>query len=185
MNSKNWLVYQHTLPNGKVYVGITKRKVNLRWNRGNGYKTCPKFYNAICKYGWNNIKHEILFYSLDAVSAAILEIAMIKHYKGLNLSLNITNGGQGQLGIRRFNKSNPFYKHNHSKESIEKIKLAQVGSNNSMFGTKAPIAIKVNNKYLTEYAKELNVSYRAFYLYYIRHGRSVDKTVEFYNNKLV
>lgn len=185
MNSKKWLVYQHISPNNKFYVGITKRNVKIRWNNGKGYKTCPKFYNAICKYGWLNIKHEILFCNLDCLTAILIEKALIKHYKNLKLSYNITNGGQGQLGIKKIKKQNPFYKHTHTKQTIEKIRLSQLGLNNSMYGTKSPIAIKVNNKYLTEYAKEINVSYKPFYLYYMRHNRNLQKTIEFYKNKLV
>lgn len=39
---------------GKKYIGQTKQKVEKRWNRGKGYKTSSKFYNAINKYGWDN-----------------------------------------------------------------------------------------------------------------------------------
>lgn len=50
-----YTVYKHTCPNGKVYIGITKRNVEKRWLNGKGYERQPHFYNAILKYGGDNI----------------------------------------------------------------------------------------------------------------------------------
>lgn len=60
MACKDYCVYKHTLPNNKVYIGITKQIPSLRWANGRGYKHSNYFYNAILKYGWLNIRHEIL-----------------------------------------------------------------------------------------------------------------------------
>lgn len=60
-----YTVYKHTSPNGKVYIGITKLSVERRWQEGKNYKTSNHFNNAIKKYGWDNIKHEILFTGLS------------------------------------------------------------------------------------------------------------------------
>lgn len=81
-----------------------------RWNGGRGYKTCIYFYNAILKYGWDNIKHEILFTDLEEKRAKSLEIELIRHYKSLGISYNMTNGGDGYLG------------YNPSKETRNKIR---------------------------------------------------------------
>ena len=54
-----YVVYKHTTPSGKVYIGITGLKPERRWRNGNGYKDNEHFYRAILKYGWDNIKHEI------------------------------------------------------------------------------------------------------------------------------
>ena len=56
---KTWSVYVHVFPNGKRYVGITGRPVKERWKNGSGYHG-QVVENAIKKYGWDNIKHEIL-----------------------------------------------------------------------------------------------------------------------------
>lgn len=57
----NGVIYMHTSPSGKHYIGQTKQKINNRFRSdGSGYKQCRVFYNAIKKYGWNNFKHEIL-----------------------------------------------------------------------------------------------------------------------------
>lgn len=95
---KRWILYRHTSPSGKVYIGITSKTANKRWNNGRGYSNCTYFYNAILKYGWDNIKHEILFTDLDENRAKGLEIELIKHYKSLKISYNMTNGGDGYLG---------------------------------------------------------------------------------------
>lgn len=56
----NYYVYKHSTPNNKVYIGITKQNPNRRWRNGHGYKDSHLFFNAIIKYGWLNITHEIL-----------------------------------------------------------------------------------------------------------------------------
>jgi group I intron endonuclease len=93
-----WLVYKHTSPSGKVYIGITSQNPQSRWNKGKGYKGCIKFFNAILKYGWDNIEHTILADNLTKEEAETVEKSLISHYKSLNLSYNITDGGEGRLG---------------------------------------------------------------------------------------
>lgn len=95
---KKYILYKHTSPSGKVYIGITSKKANKRWQNGAGYKPCIAFYKAIMKYGWNNIKHEILFDNLSKEMAEHLEILLIEHFKSLKMSYNITDGGGGYLG---------------------------------------------------------------------------------------
>ena len=92
---KRWILYRHTSPLGKVYIGITSQNnVKIRWCRG-----CPYFFHAILKYGWDNIKHEVLFANLEEDRAKNLEKELIRHYKNLNISYNITDGGDGTLGV--------------------------------------------------------------------------------------
>lgn len=95
---KKYVLYKHTSPSGKVYIGITSKKVNKRWQNGTGYKPCTAFYRAIMKYGWDNIKHEILFVNLSKEMAEHLEILLIKYFKSLGMSYNITDDGGGHLG---------------------------------------------------------------------------------------
>lgn len=76
-----YTVYKHTSPSGKVYVGITSQNPIKRWQKGHGYRNQPVFYNAILKYGWNNIKHEILYSGLTKEEAEMKEIELIAVYK--------------------------------------------------------------------------------------------------------
>lgn len=91
----NYIVYKHTAPNGKVYIGITSQSAEERWRNGAGYRRCPLFYNAICKYGWDNIVHEILFDGLSKEDAEQKEIDLIALYKSNNTEYgyNIDPGG--------------------------------------------------------------------------------------------
>lgn len=58
---KNFIVYKHTTPSQKIYIGITSMSTSKRWgHKGYGYRNQPYFYRAILKYGWDNIKHEVL-----------------------------------------------------------------------------------------------------------------------------
>ena len=79
----NYSVYKHTCPSGKVYIGITMQKPEIRWNKGLGYKKQDYFYKAILKYGWDNIKHEVLYKGLSKAEAENMEIKLIKEYNKL------------------------------------------------------------------------------------------------------
>ena len=58
-----YVVYKHTAPNGKVYIGITCRDPEERWANGKGYNG-QYFGRAVKKYGWENFSHEKLFSDL-------------------------------------------------------------------------------------------------------------------------
>lgn len=53
-------VYKHTCPNQKVYIGMTGIELDRRWRNGFGYEKNKAFFHDIVKYGWDNIKHEVL-----------------------------------------------------------------------------------------------------------------------------
>ena len=92
---KKYYVYMHICPNNKKYIGITSLIPKKRWNYGRGYKYSILFYKAIQKYGWDNIKHIILFENLTKEEACEKEIELISKYKSNNskYGYNITNGG--------------------------------------------------------------------------------------------
>lgn len=78
---KDYCVYRHTSPSGKVYIGITCRNPLYRWNGGKGYSENRIFFDAIIKYGWDNFKHEILYDSLTKEEAEKTEIELIEKHK--------------------------------------------------------------------------------------------------------
>ena len=58
---KIYSLYVHIFPNNKVYVGITSSVPQIRWGKnGNNYKAQSLIWNAIQKYGWDNIEHIVL-----------------------------------------------------------------------------------------------------------------------------
>ena len=112
-----YTVYKHTNKiNGKVYIGITSRKPEDRWENGNGYYGQP-FYNAISKYGWNNFIHEILFEKLTEEEAKEKEIELIELYNSSNskYGYNASKGGESANGMK------------HSKETKQRISASLKG----------------------------------------------------------
>lgn len=95
MEKKNYKVYKHIFPNGKIYIGITCQELSRRWNNGNGYKNNEYMNNAIKKYGWENIKHEVLYSNLSKEEAESKEMELIKKLKANNKEngYNILDGG--------------------------------------------------------------------------------------------
>ena len=89
-----YIVYKHTCPDNKVYIGITCQEPSKRWLNGLGYKK-SWFYNAIQKYSWENIKHEILYENLSYEDAINKEHKLILEYeswcpaKGYNDSIGV------------------------------------------------------------------------------------------------
>lgn len=92
----NYCVYKHTTPSGKVYIGITKQIPQKRWKNGKGYELCTAFHRAIEKYGWGNIKHEILHANLTEDEACEKEVEEIKRHNSADPrhGYNLTNGGE-------------------------------------------------------------------------------------------
>ena len=91
-----YCVYMHTTPSGKRYIGITARPPEKRWGHGTGYKENSHFWNAIQKYSWEGIKHEVLASGLSKEDACQMEQKLIAEWgthdphKGYNL----TKGGE-------------------------------------------------------------------------------------------
>lgn len=112
--NNSWCVYKHTTPSGKVYIGIAKN-VKHRWRgNGSGYKGSTRISNAIKKYGWDNIKHEILFSNLTKEDACEKEIELIHRFKSTDpaFGYNLLSGGQCGL---------------HSEETKKKIQKSNMG----------------------------------------------------------
>lgn len=99
------IVYKATFPNGKLYIGITKFKLS---DRIRGHK-CSAFtrksknpvHCAIRKYGWENVKWEIIYTANNYDEILEKEIELIASENTLvPKGYNITKGGQGTLGSR-------------------------------------------------------------------------------------
>lgn len=122
MNS--YTVYMHTFPNGKKYIGITCLDVQKRWKDGNGYKK-QFVYNAIKKYGWNNIIHEILYVNFSQTEAETMEKYLISVLKTnmREYGYNIEAGG--------------FHKGLPNEETREKIKASCKGKRHKFANRKS------------------------------------------------
>lgn len=95
LNKNCYTVYMHISPSNKKYIGITKNKPIKRWDCGRGYKKNKYFWNAIQKYGWDNIEHIILYTELNEQDAKQKEIELISKYNSSDrrYGYNISKGG--------------------------------------------------------------------------------------------
>ena len=137
-NNFEYTVYKHVGPTAKVYVGITKNSLQHRWGTdGTGYKGCPKFWNAIQKYGWDAFRHDIVAVGLSYDDASALEIELIAKYAKQNKTYNIMPGGSSYPVEHKQNGPMPP-KHRQaiskalkgktkSPEHIEKVRQANIG----------------------------------------------------------
>lgn len=130
---KNYYVYKHTSPNGKIYFGITN-DIKRRW-QGEGrdyFRSSPAFAEAITKYGWNNIQHEILHSNITKKEAERLEQKYIKEFdtqnreKGYNIAPGGTGGNNKPVTkVKMYSMSGEFIKTFNSASDAAK----EVGSN--------------------------------------------------------
>ena len=135
MEEKCYTVYMHIFPNSKKYIGITGQKPEKRWRNGFNYRNCILFNRAIKKYGWNNIKHEILFNNLTKKEAEQKEIELIAFYKSnqREYGYNVESGGNctGMLSnkqkekisksLKEYYKNNPEARKNISEKAKKRI----------------------------------------------------------------
>lgn len=150
-----YLVYKHTTPSGKVYIGITKQTAEGRWKNGFGYQSSPHFWSAIKKYGWSNIKHEILHDDLTEEEACEYEKRYIAECRSTDRRYGYNQKTGGETGVE-FNKEvcrkisekqKEFYRlhpekreeiakrvtgFRHSEEAKEKMRIAKIGTHFTM-----------------------------------------------------
>ena len=109
------IVYIYTFPNGKKYIGQTTLSISQRANRGEGYKKCPRVYNAIKKYGWDSISIETIECESEEQMDQ-LEVELISKYKTTNkeYGYNLDSGGHAR--------------HHLAEETKEKIRQAHLGT---------------------------------------------------------
>lgn len=87
---KPYYIYIHTCPNYWTYVGLSQHP-KQRWNNGEGYKENKEFYKAIKRFGWENIKHEIVAETYYRWIAQKIERTLITHFKKKKRSFNENN----------------------------------------------------------------------------------------------
>ena len=140
-NDRCYVVYMHTSPSGKRYIGITRQNPpSRRWRKdGGGYNRNFHFWNAICKYGWNNFEHEILYENLTKEEANNKEVELISLYKSDNPNFGYNNDHGGNnvgkitekqkmvlkelfsVPVRQYSKYGEFIKEYSSMTEAEKI----------------------------------------------------------------
>lgn len=101
-----------------MYIGITSVPLAERWDNGFGYEQQPKFFREIVKYGWDNIKHEVLATCLSEKDARNMEKDLIEregnnvlntqHCGGMDLSWlkSVINQDSPDIRFRKFRQFN-------------------------------------------------------------------------------
>ena len=164
MEEKKYVVYKHTSPSGKCYIGITCKKPERRWRNGNGYKG-QMFYRAIKKYGWENIKHEIISEDLSHADANNMEQELIVKYKcRIPNGYNITKGGDGALGVPwNNNQRNAIIKWNNSSEFKKILYLRNKESSKKIYEDNIDGCFIQAYNSMTEASLKNNVTIQSLY----------------------
>lgn len=154
------IVYKHTFPNGKIYIGITSLDDPAqRWKNGQGYNRNNAMRSAIKKYGWNNIKHDIVFRNVSREDACRFEQELISLYQSNDrrYGYNFTSGGEkgcifSEESKRKLSNSRKGQRYNigvkfseERKAALRKPHPSIAGKNNPAYGrkwTKEELAIR-------------------------------------------
>lgn len=127
-----WKLYKYINKiNGLIYIGITSRSLEERWQNGNGYRGNPHLDRAIKKYGQDAFDRQILVSNLSFEEAAQKEIETIAEYDATNpqKGYNIALGGTA-----------PMWGRHHSEENKRKFSEQRKGENNNFYGKHHDIA---------------------------------------------
>lgn len=111
--------------NGKIYIGKAV-DIKRRWKDHRAKLNTNSHYNSYLQNSWNKYgAKSFKFLILEYCSVEQLderEKHYISIYKAKGLSYNLTDGGDGRLGLK------------HTDEAKRKIGLAHMGSKNPNFG---------------------------------------------------
>lgn len=170
----SFIVYKHTSPSNKVYIGITKQNPIKRWRGGKGYINNTYFFRAILKYGWNNFQHEILYSELSEKEAKQIEIYLISYYNSTdhNYGYNKTKGGDYRCKMSEEAKQQMIQKltgRKRTDETKHKISVSKKGNcpkslsekhksniSKSLIGNKRAAGLKTNMKPVIQFDSNWN-----------------------------
>lgn len=118
----NYTVYMHVTPDEKLYIGMTQ-DTEKRYGNGLGYRRQP-FYEAIKKYGWNNIDHEVIVSDISKEEAKKVEHDSIVALNAKGDGYNQNNGGSGsdEKPVRCITDGNIF---GSERETAEHYKISE------------------------------------------------------------
>jgi hypothetical protein len=136
-------IYRHIKPNGETfYIGIGKNKSRLysKYNR-NKYWT-----NIVRKYGY---EAQVLKDNISWSEACEYERLLINYYGrkdlGLGSLVNMTDGGEGVLGLKN-NIGHTGKKHSQEvRDKISKGKLGSIPWNKGIVGVSDETRLKMSN----------------------------------------
>ncbi len=148
-----YLIYKHTSPSGKSYIGLTKN-LSLRNSRHKIPSSgCVAFASAIKKYKWETFKTKILAENLTLDEANNLEPQFIAEHKTLSPNgYNLCTGGK--VGIPadevRIKISNALRGKKKSEEHKAKLSASHKGKKQTAKHIANARATRVGKKFSEE-----------------------------------
>lgn len=91
MSDKIYRVYRHITPDGMIYVGVTSQDLKQRWQPSRYRRT--SLQPQIEKYGWDNIKHEVIYTCEDKNEAYGVENEMVIYWGEKGVVINKNRSG--------------------------------------------------------------------------------------------
>lgn len=107
MSGKVWVIYKYTGPYGRSYIGQTsnaerryiqhkrigssKERVSLSWALLEAYSYPFNFYEALCLYGFNSFKYEVLKEVKSLKEALYWEMKLITEHDTLFVEIYSSN----------------------------------------------------------------------------------------------
>lgn len=163
-SENDYKVYAHINPvNGKMYIGCTKKPLSIRFDNGNGYKKCKRFWEDIIKYGFTNFVHILIADGMQREQAHTLEEELIKKYKTTDsrYGYNMRGGGPGvgekYIVAEETKRHISEAKMGHSVSEETRAKLRQ-------YGNKKVVQLSLDGFFVAEYpslteaAKRMNTA---------------------------
>lgn len=128
----SYFIYIHTCPNRKRYIGqTTYDNPEKRWGcEGYYYKRNKHFYQAIQKYGWDNIDHKIFEVKTKELMN-FWEKALIYSYKSndYKYGYNNSSGGEGgHRGCRHTEESKKKISQWHKQKKLSKTHIENMSA---------------------------------------------------------
>ena len=162
---KKYWVYIHTTPDGMVYVGFSGAKhTSDRWKPTAYKQTSLQPY--IEKWGWENIKHEVVKDNLSKEDVFKIEDELIKFYKERGVCINIYNSGGFQCDGK--NDKQYYKKHKEQYKEYYQTHKDEISKRSKEWREK-------NKEHLREYEKNRKEKHRE------QHKQWIEKHREEYN----
>ena len=158
---KKYVVYQHVTPDGMYYFGQTQN-VEKRW-RGNGigYKGTA-LYPYIEQYGWENIKHIVLFRDQTKEDALWIEDFLIETAREDGVCINKQRSGNISKEEGYQQRQSKQYREQHE-DKIKEYQSQYYEQNRDKIKERTKQYYEQNKDKIREYQQEYQQTYQQEY----------------------
>lgn len=168
-----YYLYAHTLPNGKIYIGMSK-DTDSRWNNGKGYNQHYEFSRDIEKYGWQNIKHEIIDVYEDEETCHQFEILYIVMLQAENPEIGYNKTHYRYSLIKKYNEKRVF----DNQEIMDPFEITESSNIFEIYNKSYDMAVYLIDQWI------FNEMHRAVVKDRLLNGYTFDKLSKKYNRSV-